>query len=116
LQASEEKRAIKADHGAFSPQDAHVLVGANNAQLLRKTGPRILVAFADVVLDCFDELGHGVKGSAANALACDLGKPAFDLIQPRGAGRGKVKVITRVGAEPLLYLRMLVRAELSRMR
>ena len=66
--------------------------------------------FADVVLDGFDELGYRVKGSTANALARDLGKPAFDLIQPRGTGRGKVNVITRVCIEPLLYLRMLVRA------
>jgi DDE superfamily endonuclease len=64
-----------------------------------------------VVLDCSDELGH-MKASAADALACDLGKPAFDLIQPRGTSRGKVKVITRVCAEPLLYLRMLMRCGL----
>ena len=70
----------------------------------------MLIVFADVVLDCLDEVAHGMKGSATDAFACDLGKPAFDLVQPRGAGRGKVKMITRVGTEPVLHLRMLVRA------
>jgi len=51
-----------------------------------------------------------MKGAATDAFACHLGKPAFDLVQPRGAGRGKVKVITRLCPEPMLHLRMLVRA------
>jgi len=70
----------------------------------------MLVVFADIVLNGLDQVAHGMKGSTTDAFACDVGKPAFDLVQPRGAGRGKVKVIARVCPEPLLHLRMLVRA------
>src|ERR1039458_9970980 len=69
-----------------------------------------LVVFADVCLDRLHEVAHGAKGSAADAFARDLREPALDLVQPRGAGRGKVNVIAGVCAEPLLHFRMLVRA------
>jgi hypothetical protein len=69
-----------------------------------------LVVFADVFLDRVNEVAHGAKGSAAYTLARDLREPTLDLVQPRGAGRGKVNVIARVGAEPLLHFRMFVRA------
>ena len=57
-----------------------------------------------------NEVAHGAKGSAADAFARDLREPALDLVQPRGAGRGKVNVIAGVCVEPLLHCRMLVRA------
>ena len=71
---------------------------------------RVLVVFADVLLDRCDEVAHGAKGPAADAFARDLSEPAFDLVQPGGAGRGKVNLIARVCVEPLLHFGMLVRA------
>ena len=54
--------------------------------------------------------GETPKGAAANPLARDLGEPAFDQVEPRGAGRHEVAVIPRMGGEPSLDRRMRVRA------
>jgi len=105
--ASSVKSLVSCFYGPFIfPYFANDSVGARDP--LERS--RMLIVSADVVLDCLDEVAHGMKGSATDAFACDLGKPAFDLVQPRGAGRSEVKVITRVCTEPPLHLRMLVGA------
>ena len=52
----------------------------------------------------------GSKGSPANALLGDLGKPAFDLIEPRGACWGKMRMIAGPASKPLIHLWHLVSA------
>lgn len=72
-------------------------------------GARVFVVFADVLLDRFDEVAYGMESSTPDAFARDFGEPAFDLVQPRGTGGGKVNVIARVCAKPPFYFRMLMR-------
>ena len=40
--------------------------------------------------------------AAAQLLACQLGEPALDLVDPRGIGRGEVQVEARSLQEPAL--------------
>jgi len=62
----------------------------------------------DVVLNREDEVAHAAQGAAPNAFPGDLGKPAFDLIEPRRTGGRKVQRITRSPGQSLLHLWMLV--------
>lgn len=59
-------------------------------------GEAALVQFADAP-----------EGSATDALASDLGKLAFDLVEPRGPGRS-AEVIPRPVSQPVRYLRVFV--------
>ena len=66
--------------------------------------------FADVAANGGDQGRHTAKGSAAQALAGDLGEEAFDEIQPRRPGRREVKMKPRVLREPRLDRRMFMSA------
>ena len=46
--------------------------------------------------DAAFELGDAVKTAAANRLLADNAEPAFDQIEPRGAGRGEVQMEARL--------------------
>src|SRR3954451_20396827 len=59
-------------------------------------------------MDGEDQIAHAAEGAAPNAFAGDLSKPAFDLIEPRRTGGGKVQMIARPRCQPLLHLWMLV--------
>ena len=48
--------------------------------------------------------------AAANLPLGERGEPAFDLIEPRGRGRGEVCVEARMAGKPVLDRRGLVRA------
>jgi hypothetical protein len=52
----------------------------------------------------------GSKAFPANALLGDLGKPAFDLIEPGGACWGKMQMIAGSASKPLMHLWRLVSA------
>ena len=51
---------------------------------------------------------HAVEAAAPDGLAGNQGEPAFDQVEPRGAGRGEVQMEARMGGEPVLDRRMLV--------
>ena len=53
---------------------------------------------------------RAVKVSPTNAVLGDLGKPAFDLIEPRSAGWGKMQVIAGPASKPLMHLWRLMSA------
>src|SRR5712692_2399162 len=74
----------------------------------KRTG--IFVMFAQVLVDGPLKGGHAAEGSAPDALAGDLRKPALHQIQPGSPGGGEVQVVTRVSSKPGLYLRMGMRA------
>lgn len=57
-----------------------------------RDGIRVLVVAADVAHEFASEVGHGREDAAGNGVALDLGEPQFDLVQPRGVGRGEVQV------------------------
>src|SRR5499427_1554367 len=58
------------------------------------------VVVCDVFFDGADQIWDAAKRAAANALARDVGKPTFDEIQPRRAGRNEMTMVARVGGEP----------------
>ena len=55
------------------------------------------------------EIADAVMDTALDLLVGEPGEPAFDLVQPGGAGRREVEVIARVAGEPRLDRRGLVR-------
>src|SRR5438552_6452189 len=54
------------------------------------------------------ELIDAAMDAALDLLVGEESKPAFDLVQPGGAGRGEVEVIARVAGEPRVDGRGLV--------
>ena len=58
--------------------------------------------------DSFFQFSDRAEGAATQPLVGDLGKPAFDLVEPRTAGRRKVQMIARSPLEPGGDLRRLV--------
>src|SRR3954447_9203620 len=68
----------------------------------------IAVVRPDVVLDGEDQVAHAAERAAPNAFAGDLGKPAFDLVEPRRTGGREVQMIARPPCQPLLHLWMFV--------
>ena len=63
----------------------------------------------NVVLDRLFQLLHAAEDSVANSIAGNVAEPAFDNVQPRTAGRGKVHVESLVALQPVLDFGMLVR-------
>ena len=59
-------------------------------------GSRIL----DIVVNRRDQVANASEGSATDPFACDFAKPAFDLVEPRGTGRGEVHVINAKILQP----------------
>src|SRR5262249_32983267 len=64
------------------------------------------VVVRDVILDGANQIRDAAKRAAANALARDLGKPTFDQIQPRRAGRNEMTLLAGMGGEPPFNGRM----------
>jgi len=46
----------------------------------------------DVATELASHIRHGSENAARNDLAFDLGEPDLDLVEPRGIGRGEVKL------------------------
>jgi hypothetical protein len=76
------------------------------------TGAGILVVVRDLFVDILAR-SLTLKGGASNLLPGNFGKPAFDLIKQRRAGRGDMHVIARAFSQPFLHFRMLVVPKLS---
>src|SRR5437867_9067284 len=81
---------------------------AHDRRWLGGPDERLGIAVVDpyVLADRRDQRGDAGEGSATNALASDLRKPAFHEIQPRSAGRCEMQVVPRMVIEPLLDLRV----------
>lgn len=65
----------------------------------------ISVVFVEVVGDGFLKCTNASERSSSNAFVGDLRKEAFDLIDPGGAGRREMNVISRMSGEPTLHAR-----------
>ena len=61
-----------------------------------------------VLLDSRLQFGDALEHTAANAVLGNQAEKAFDLIDPRGGGRGEVHVKARMPFEPGLNLGVLV--------
>src|ERR1041384_8219303 len=66
-------------------------------------GLRILVVGADIVADRLFKISDRPKCSSSNSCSRDFCEPAFDLVQPGGARRRKVDVVSRVLFKPCLH-------------
>ena len=53
----------------------------------------------DVVHELTSEIRHRSEDTARDDVSLDLAKPEFDLIEPRGIGRGEMQLHTRVVAQ-----------------
>ena len=62
------------------------------------------------------ECGHVVVHAAADLAVGEQSEPAFDLVQPRGAGRGEVQMESWVGGQPGADRRVLWVDRLSQIR
>ena len=56
----------------------------------------------DVFVDRLLKFGSGSEGTAPDALICDQGKKAFDLIEPTGVSGSKVQVPMWALLQPLI--------------
>src|SRR5262245_48384988 len=72
-------------------------------------GLGVAIVMRDVFLDGANQFREAAEGATSNALPGDLGEPALDEIQPRGAGGHEVPVITRMRGEPGFDLGVRVR-------
>jgi hypothetical protein len=71
---------------------------------------RMAVVMRHIIFDGARQIRETAERASTNAFACDVRKPAFDEVQPRGAGRYEVAMVSRMGGEPGLDLRVRVRA------
>jgi hypothetical protein len=71
---------------------------------------RVAVVDPDVLVDRFCQFMDTSKRASPDSFPRNLGKPALDLVEPRGTGRREMNVIARPRSQPLLDLRMLMRA------
>src|SRR3990172_1182196 len=72
-------------------------------------GTGIPVVLMQIVVNGTVQFGHTSEGSAANALAGDLRKPALHQLEPRSPRGGEMQMVTGVSREPCLHLGVRVR-------
>ena len=72
---------------------------------------RRFVVVPDIPADFASEVGDGGEDAAREQVALDLGKPEFDLIQPRRIRRREMQVHARMSVEEGLHAPGLVRRE-----
>jgi hypothetical protein len=70
----------------------------------------VLVVNPNVIVDDFDQITDAAECPAADSFACDVGKPALDLIDLRRTVRREVHVLARSGGQPTLHSRMFLSA------
>ena len=71
---------------------------------------RIAVVGPDAIVDRFGQIANAAKSAAPDSLTCDLGKPALDLIEPRGTGGREMDVIAGPYSQPLLHRGVFMRS------
>src|SRR6266849_4460414 len=71
-------------------------------------GLSVVVPVGEVAGDGRFQTADAVKAAAADGRAGNQGKPAFDQIEPRGAGRREVQMEARMGGAPRQHRGMLV--------
>src|SRR6266481_10095078 len=84
------------------PDDVGGLLGPHK-------GSRMRIPLLEVPLDVADEGADRIEGASADRLARQNAEPSLDQIQPRGPLRGEMKVDPRMGPQPRLHGRRLVR-------
>ena len=70
----------------------------------------------NIVVDGLDEMFNGTKIATANGLSSDFGKPAFDLINPGAARRGKMQNVSRSAGKPVAHSWRLVSGQIIQQR
>jgi hypothetical protein len=65
-------------------------------------GESRFVVMADIAHDLSVEVGLGLEDAACNEVSLNLGEPDFDLIEPRGIGRGVMELDVGMGAQKAL--------------
>ena len=80
---------------------------------LDRRGPdkrfRVRVRLLEIGVDGGDQIVHAVEHAAPNPLRCEVAKPAFDEIQPRGTRRREVQDKARMRGQPRGHVRVRVR-------
>jgi len=66
----------------------------------------------NIVVDGLDEMFNGTKIATANGLSSDFRKPAFDLINPGAARRGKMQNVSRSAGKPVAHSGRLVSGQI----
>ncbi len=81
---------------------ANAAPGKSSAVALERTDEwlGVGVPLLDPGFDVAFECGDAVVDAAADLAVGEEPEPAFDLVQPRGAGRGEVQMESWVGREP----------------
>src|SRR5487761_2448725 len=69
---------------------------------------RAFVMFGHEISDRPLQFGNAAKGSTLKSLSRDLGKKALDGVEPRGAGRGEMRMEAWMRFKPGFDKRMLV--------
>jgi len=70
--------------------------------LVHTKGVGMGIALGDVLVNGRNQLRDRAKHPATNLFGCLVAKDAFDQLEPRSTGRGKVHVHTRVARQPPL--------------
>ncbi len=68
----------------------------------------------DVLHELSAQVGQRREDAAGNDVALDLGEPKFDLVEPRGVGRGEVQVNLRMPIQKVVDLARLMGREIVR--
>src|SRR6476660_133307 len=81
---------MKVNRSSYSPGSVSVTPSERD---------RRFVVVADVTHDFLGEICLGFEDAACNEVSLDLGEPNFDLIEPRGIGRGVMELDIGMGAQ-----------------
>lgn len=68
---------------------------------------RITIVEGEIAADGVFQLNGAAMGAAADLTLSEHGEPAFDLIEPRGRGRGEVHVKAWIACEPAFMAKVL---------
>ena len=66
-------------------------------------GRRVRIPLGKVALDVADEGAYRIERTPADRLAGQNAEPCFDHVQPRGSGRGEVKMHPGMRSQPPLH-------------
>src|SRR5690242_7936939 len=68
---------------------------------------RVAVVYPDIFVDRFCQFTNTSKRASPDSPSRNVGKPAFNLVEPRGTGRREVNVIAGSCSQPFFHFRML---------
>src|SRR5690606_25244217 len=60
----------------------------------------VVIVSIEVLMNCLLECGHTSVTSPPDRFLCQVSKPPFDHVEPRGVGRGEVELEARMTLQP----------------